>query len=182
MRKILIIGVVALVVFGLVRFKILNKSSLQTLNKTLQTKAKQTSQGVLGLAVKQVQTGIFSAAASVNTMLDEKTQSLLGSNNGSFVASVSALTSTHDIPLSATPIVFDFTAPINESLTLNRETVYYFDVRNVPEKFCLFIQSHEYHLEKSQLLKVSFASAGTYDVSFNFCHENSTKFGEIVVK
>lgn len=184
MHKIFSVLFVAVVVFAVVRFKLYEKLDIskvtRNVTKKTQARIKKTSDNVLGTAVRVVQKQVSSAADNVNNFLDAKTQQILnGDNNGS----VSIVTiAGKDIPVDETPVTMDFLQDTRPLLTFDRNKPYYLNIKNVPAKFCLFIDSQEYHVENGKLIKVSFATSGNYQLSFNYCTENIIKFGEIVVK
>ena len=184
MHKILPILVVAALVFAAVRFKWYEKLNIpkvtRSVTKKTQAQIKKTSNNILGTAVSVVQKQVSSAAANVNNFLDQKTQQILvGDNNGS----VSVVTSvSKDVPINEVIVTIDFLQDNPPLLTFDRDKPYYLGFKNVPVKVCLFIDSQEYHVENGKLIKVSFNTSGNYQLSFNYCTENTVKFGEIVVK
>lgn len=191
MRKILTVLVVTILVFAVIRFKLYEKLNFQRLSQTAtketqaqlkktQTQIEKTSNNVLGAAVGAVQNQVYHVAQGVNNFLDQKTQQVLnGATNGSVTV---ALVADNDIPTDATPIIMDFLQDSPSSLIFYRDRPYYLNIKNLPTRFCLFIDSQQYHVENGKLIKVSFVFSGSYQLSFNYCKENTSKFGEIVVK
>lgn len=184
MRKILPIILVGGIVFAVVRFKLYEGINIQQVSRkaTTQTQAqvKKVSNNILGAAVSTIKKQVDAAATGVNDFLDQKTQQIVSGGTAIPVTVVSV--NDESVPANETPIIIDFLSEIPYPLSFHRNKDYYVAVRNTPPRFCLFIEAQEYRIEADKLLKLSFAEGGSYRLSFNYCRESNTKFGEIVVK
>jgi hypothetical protein len=192
MRKVLPVIVLSAVgMFFLIRSGLLQKITSQKkqlptvkgINIAAKKVLKKESDNLVLQAKTTVQKGAATVVSTINSILEQQTQQVLStvlSNGNAAPPTVSTSTIIPTDPKSL--IVVDFLSGKNTTLHFVHGQTYFLDIHNVPENFCLLINTSAYPLEPKKYVTVSFPTHGNYQIAFDYCSEEQKKFGEIVVE
>ena len=192
MRKLLlVVFIIALGVFFLIRPGTPSKlvvqkktwESVKGIETTAKKVAKKQSLNLLSQAKSTVQKGAATVVSTINNTLNQQTQQILNSVFNESSTTPPAVATSTTIPTDPKSlVVVDFLTGKNTTLHFLRNQTYFLDLHNVPENFCLYINTSKYTLEPKKYVTISFPSQGNYQIAFDYCSEDQKKFGEIVVE
>lgn len=167
------------------------EKKVQDVGKTARETAEKKSESVVLSAKNTIQNAIAETTEKLNNTLEQKTQEVLGEilqkeqEIAPTVIPFTALQDEADSPTTAVKLItknIDFLAHKGIRLNFKKDQSYRLNLINVPEDFCLFVNSHKYDLKEADWLKVTFTTSGTYDIYFDYCQQSAKHFGEIIVE
>ncbi len=201
MRKIIIILAVAGITFWIVNpgsFEDIAYSQINALQKIIQKKAtktikttsknaqkdlENTSEKLIVQAKENIQDQVSNTTESINTLLENKTQEVLGAVLGKEKQSAPKVEISSEKPDDKKNITkLDFLTQKDIRLVFRKNQTHYIGVSNLPQNFCLFINQSKYALSNDDYVSILFDSSGNYSIHFDYCNNEEKKFGQIVVE
>ena len=172
MKRLFLIILSAGLVIWLIKPQLINKLTTNT-RSLLQNKAKQQSRSV-----------VISAVSSVNKYVREQSQAVLGEQIGLELLTQPEAEVVKDVPDKQLDniILLDYLTVNDLKLELKPNQQYYFDLRNVPEGYCLYVNEESYLITSKEYLNLSFPNSGNFSLAFDKCDKKLQKFGEIIVE
>ncbi|MFA6005855.1 MAG: hypothetical protein WC775_05225 [Patescibacteria group bacterium] len=192
MRKILAVALLSMLgIFVLVRSGSLQKFLAQKKQvptvKGIQAATKKVvvkqSTNLVDQAKVTVQKTATSVVSTINNLLDQQTQQIISTVFSETTTTPPVVSSSSTIPTDPKSlVVVDFLTGKNKTFHFIRKQTYFFDMHNVPENFCLFINTSKYPIEPKKYLTVTFPGQGNYQMHFDYCSDDLKKFGDIIVE
>ena len=172
MKRLGLILIVAALVFWMVNPTVFN-SLTQKISREFQTEIKKHSRRILAQLKNK-------AAAT----LQKKGQAILGEAIGLKPSAAPEIVIVKNLPDNRQQalVLIDYLTQKDLTLSFKAGEVYYLDLRNVPKNNCLYINEESYAPKNNEFIKVSFAQNGKYELFFELCKREKTKFGEIIVE
>jgi len=172
MKRLGLILIIAAFVFWMINPPAFD-SLTEKVSKQLRTEIQKRSRQVLSQLTQKA-----------TSSLQEKGQAILGEAIGLKPTDKPEISIVKNVPdnRQKSLVLIDYLTQKDLTLTFKPRETYYLDLRNVPTDNCLYINEESYAPRNSEFVKVSFAVNGKYELFFDLCQREMSKFGEIIVE